>query len=138
MKATELMVGDVVRCNTLPYIQVASITKKKIGYHVKPNEPRMHYIRLCEVNPIPLTPEILEKNGFKNGKLNVSPQYYLEDSGVFIGVTLKDIPDKHKGIDIAKSRLFFQLDVSHIEEALYVHQLQHALRLCRIEKEIIL
>ena len=91
-----------------------------------------------KVLPIPLTPEILEKNGFKNGKLNVSPQYYLEDNGVFIGVTLKDIPDKHKGIDIAKGRLCFQLDVSRMEEPLYIHQLQHALRLAGIDKEIIL
>lgn len=63
MNTSNLMLGDWVKYGN-QYIKVASVTKKKIGYHIKPNEPRMHYIRVCEVEPIPLTPETLIKNGF--------------------------------------------------------------------------
>ena len=133
MKANELMIGDWVLYNETSQ-QILEISGIDDEVYLETDE----LVHQSEIQPIPLTPEILEKNGFKNGKLNVSPQYYLEDNGVFIGVTLKDIPDKHKGIDIAKGRLFFQLDVSRMEEPLYIHQLQHALKLCGINKDILL
>lgn len=40
------------------------ITKHKIGYHTKPYEMKMNYARLCEVEPIPITEELLTKIGF--------------------------------------------------------------------------
>lgn len=132
MKANELMIGDWV----LDGKNIAQIVMITCDGIIETTFNENSNIELIE--PIPLTQEILEKNGFENGKFNVSPQYYLEDNDVFIGVTLKDIPDKHKGIDIAKGKLYFQYDISYIEEPIYVHQLQHALRLCGIEKEIIL
>ena len=68
MKAEELMIGDWLfykgQVAAFPF-KVEQITKKKVGYHAEPCENRMHYLILSECDPIPLTPEILEKNGFK-------------------------------------------------------------------------
>jgi hypothetical protein len=76
--------------------------------------------------PIPLTAEILVKNGFiKESYIEVVgglDTYYLgEEIGSF------RIHRLQKG--------YYQFGLAKIN---FVHQLQHALRLCGIEKEIIL
>lgn len=79
------------------------------------------------LQPILITPEILEKNGFvKNGAYN---EWNIGewDENPFIGVSLdrQSLRVKHFGNDI------------FIEgKELFVHQLQHALRLASAEKEI--
>ena len=122
MKASEIMVGDLLKYTTPPYIQVASITMKKIGYHIRPNDPRIHYVRLCEVNPIPLTPEVLEKNGFEeyDGAYIFYTAHY-DDCVNWCGTILKI------GCDNGYMEL---ADVQ------YVHELQHCLRMCNINKTI--
>ena len=73
------------------------------------------------IMPIPLTPEILEKNGFElqsfsgemYGNWWESPEFLIRE----------DMRDS-----IGKNNFKFE----------YVHQLQHALKLCGVEKEIIL
>lgn len=79
------------------------------------------------LQPIPITPEILEKNGFiKNGAYN---EWNIGewDERPFIGVSLErqSLRVKHFGNDI-----FIE------DKELFVHQLQHALRLAGVEKEI--
>ena len=74
MKPTELRIGNLVMYNG-EVVRVEQITKKKIGYHTKPNETRMNYARLCEIEPIPITEDLLLKIGFKkdrNGYFNYS------------------------------------------------------------------
>ena len=71
--------------------------------------------------PIPLTPEILEKNGFKK-ELSEDNHYW------FILI--------HNGIRFS---LFYARSVFQWLVPLdfkYVHKLQHALKLCGIDKEI--
>lgn len=75
-----------------------------------------------DLRPIPLTKEILEKNGFE------------EFGGWYIYIP------ENTGIEIAWLGTILKiggecgnLELPAIE---YVHQLQHALRLCGIEKEI--
>lgn len=63
MKPTELRIGNLVMYNG-KVVKVEQITKHKIGYHTKPNETRMNYARLCEIEPIPITEELLTKIGF--------------------------------------------------------------------------
>ena len=57
MKAEELMIGFKVLVNGVPRV-VQAVTKKKIGYHIEPNQSRMYYARLREVQPIPLNRDI--------------------------------------------------------------------------------
>ncbi len=56
----ELSIGNLV-CYNGEVVKVEQITKRKIGYHTKPNETRMNYARLCEIEPIPITEELLTK-----------------------------------------------------------------------------
>lgn len=64
IKSTELMIGDYVLVQGKPR-RVESITKKKIGYHVnKHTDGRLHYARLVEIQPIEITEELMESQGF--------------------------------------------------------------------------
>jgi len=101
----------------------------------------------CEyLDPIPLTPEILEKNGFMIDKnetyckryffacnLGKVPQTVVEFSFYGEGVsadTLFKCWTKPESCDGENS--------IHICDLKSVHQLQHALRLCEIDKTIVL
>jgi len=80
---------------------------------------------IAQLQPIPLTAEILEKNGFVKDKTQYDEDFYefwSEDSDrcIFLYVY---------------KEYFLLFDNSNIEIK-YVHELQHALRLCNIEKEI--
>jgi len=108
MKANEVMIGDwVISCSGKPF---------KIGI-IDPD-----FLYWNEVQPIPLTPEILEKNGF------VLESY---SGGVMSGKwwTRNDFVI-HESMNDSVGRNNFKYE--------YVHQLQRALRLCGIEKEIVL
>ena len=91
-----------------------------------------------------LTPEILEKNGFKKDAFtNLSPDYYYEDDVCSIYINLNSTCDKEKSI-WAENRNS-KVSVSIVEsrhslpkKPLLIHQLQDTLRLCGIEKEIVL
>ena len=132
MKANEIQIGDWLyykgKFNAFPF-KVESITKKKVGYHAEPNEHRMYYLRLSECKTIPLTPEILKKNGFELKE---------EEIGMF-GVTtalhyIRDDVPFEVFCDGEPFAIWFKEPVN----IKFVHQLQHALKLCGIKKEIIL
>lgn len=121
MKLDELMVNDWVldKKTNRPY--------KIIGT----NDLLFHN----DYSPIPLTEEILEKNGFT--KSTPSPGiharcYELDNKKDRYNLTIADY-NKYK-------RLLLDVDSEDSEcfniKCDYVHQLQHALSLCGIEKEI--
>ena len=133
MKANELMIGDWVKIKTYGvsdkyekteayiYVEVAEIGSGliTIEYNNEIKEPH----RICEyteIEPIPLTLEILEKNGF------VVESRYCFGNPLLYCVLVDGL-----WIDISGENYF----EGKLE---YVHQLQQALRLCGIEKEIIL
>lgn len=60
MKNIKYQIGDYVKVNN-EIRQVASITQKKIGYHIKDNESIMHYARFSEIEHIPITLKLLLK-----------------------------------------------------------------------------
>ena len=80
-----------------------------------------------EIEPIPLTSEILEKNGFELS-VDFGNVYSLKESQRFWAVYVSE------GV----YALGCQSIDSSFANIRYVHQLQHALRICEIEKEIIL
>jgi hypothetical protein len=106
MEANELMIGDFVLDGNI-YAQVTSIT---CDGNIETTHNKHSDIELIE--PIPLTPEILKKNGWEE-----RPKGY-----VFYKKLCKNT---------------FVVNAADIQIK-YVHELQHALRLCEIEKEIIL
>ena len=162
MKANELMVGDWVymkahRGFDAQYIKVESIPDSSsdthyghIGAYPISEDMDFRDIEDSHLKPIPLTPEILEKNGFvmdKEEKTHGITYHILiptgyEANSYTIQITLYKepicgvsvllkiwgwIPPYDGGIN----------DI-HLCGAKYVHELQHALRLCGIDKEIVL
>lgn len=121
MKANELMIGDYisVKPSGMP-IKVAAVHHKKVAYHTVIN--KLAWVRESLLEPIHLTPEILENNGFTKE---------LDADGLHYWFTLID---EHTKFSILYARSAFQwlgpLDFK------YVHELQHALKLCGIKKEI--
>ena len=89
-----------------------------------------------ELKPIPLTPEILEKNGFTECNVDddgaVQYEFGFDDLGIDVWIAQpillgawrrwSDLKDPYSMINELPIR--------------YVHELQHALCLCGIDKEI--
>ncbi len=131
MKAEDFMIGDWVFAygKKTQIVWVGNIHKMAVrGF---PSE-----FMDGEIEPIPLTPEILEKNGFtikkkwaQMGNFGDSPliMWHFEDNPI-----LKDF--KHE-LEI------HQNDTGKVHVRIpceFVHELQHAFRLCRINKDIVL
>lgn len=99
-----------------------------------------------DAQPIPLTPEILEKNGFKRiegNRLYPNPRWFFAQDGSRDGVVIeiKFYEQSVNGVNIltkinTQSSKDGGVNIIHNCDIEYVHHLQHALRLCRIEKEI--
>lgn len=131
MKANELMIGDWVHIKDalLPpvYSKVCSIYPPYILL-----KGELGQFRDDTLAPIPLTPEILEKNGFELRRETVW-RWTSDDERTSIRIVL--------GSDymyIIKNAYYedeveFSLPCPNV-----VHELQHALRLCGIDKEIVL
>lgn len=138
MKATDLMIGDWVLINNSPHkIQAidsidAEILADDELYYV--GEDRCH--SEDKIEGIPITPEILDKNGFYDR----NTQWYYKRFGPYVL------------FDIAISLVYREIEVSKVcgagtdceEEEygssivfgndIYVHTLQHALRLCGLDE----
>lgn len=146
MEATELMAGNYLSYNG-QIIKVANITNKKVGYHVKDNECRMHYARLRECKPVPLTPEVLARMGFTIEEVPKYDDSYTEDEYI---ATMKCVDSRKCEVEVEyktywkKLRAFNYdhrngLGFTSIETQVEnVHELQQIMRLLGIEKEIIL
>lgn len=102
------------------------------------------YSRVLQVNPIPLTPEILERNGF-NPETFLSAEWKKEvyfkefsscvvepdDSGKYIfGTTIYWNKKDGDGSPIDWGTMY----ESMIYNLQYVHEFQHALRLCGLNE----
>jgi hypothetical protein len=134
MKANELMIGDWVWYDNQPHQirQLGIFGENRDGDDYpavcvgKPNGVGL-ILERNEIKPIPLTPEILEKNGW--GKDTYSNESYdneeLECLSLWVG-------------EDGKNKWWWRVGVELVTPINYVHEFQHALRLCGIEKEILL
>jgi hypothetical protein len=128
MKTNDLMVGDYisVKPSGMP-IKVAAVHHKKVAYHAVIN--KLSWVRESLLEPIPLTQEILEKNGLeKDNHGRLYGEYFDEDINDDLEITVDD-----KTGEIWWS---YNWNEYYIIRLRYVHQLQNALRLCGIKKEI--
>lgn len=125
MKANELMIRDwVMTPNGIA--RVIMIGEHSPCYTNKTGEGEAA-IFPRDLQPIPLTPEILEKNGFEKSEYG----WYCN----------RKIDDWEIKIYIGRIETFVKIDKGvypHINntDCRFLHQLQHALRSCGIEKEI--
>lgn len=134
MKANELMIGDLVKHSvTSEVIRVSEFTLNEEldfqRYYVNGN--------LVEnVEPIPLTREILQKNGFCKDDDVVWAAHCPEDKNFDLEISEPNYYDEGNPNGI------IAWTINSCEYCIlqfkYVHELQHALHLCGIEKEIVL
>lgn len=138
MKAEELMIGDWMRHANGTPMQVTRIDYTHGGGHFACGTPH-HWEYNNKFEPIPLTPEILEKNGFLIVDLGRGVmQYEWKDpnqNAIVEVVYYEDCPVEEMRIEVVMGPF-----TAHHPSAWkgYVHWLQHALRLCGINKEIVL
>ena len=90
------------------------------------------------VEPIPLTPAILEKNGFSFCTRDGGFYLYATMSygGWEVEVIIFNADDKYRNNQLYIGSTDDTYTAINLMECNYIHQLQHALRLCGIEKEI--
>ena len=90
-------------------------------------------------SPIPLTPKILEKNGFERNPLWHHCDKDLDDYSISVQLGYANRIEYIKIVEKGKDNVIpserTKLYLTHIK---YVHQFQQALRLCGINHEIIL
>ena len=127
LKAKDLMIGDWVKVNG-KCIQVENVYKDMINYTPYiPYAQEEYFIEGKDITPIPLTAEVLKENNFEkhyDGDIIV----YTHPQGIIIemGINYKLFDDGRFYVRGIQHRLY------------YVHELQHALRLCGVDKEIVL
>lgn len=136
MKANELMIWDL--------INGFGVVRRVTGIHglERPEDdgllttmvPGCEFpesnlsFRPCYAQPIPLTAEILEKNFEKKTLYGIFDDYFdfeireFNDSMYIVNYHCCEMP----------------IPDTQISNICFVHELQHALRLCGVEKEIIL
>lgn len=132
MKATDLMIGDWV-CydgdeNHECPVRIDAINTEEAGVEGDYND-------IWE--PIPLTAEMLDKNGFERRKETRVDCYDLRQDKASVYLEIKDRIEHEWLCVIGRHyptswRCRLELRVHE------VHELQHALRLCGIDKEIVL
>lgn len=155
MKAEELMIGDWVHVEAHRGFNAQNVKVETIpdndgdyeyGHHyghigawLESDDNDFRDVEAKHLRPIPLNPEILEKNGF-------FPKW--RDNCLVEYLIYKDIVDGLHEMYVKIT--FFVGQDEHILDCFYVktggfhvwikyvHQLQHALRLCGINHEIIL
>ena len=140
MKVEELMVGDLVcydKANNY-YTQIKEIKcthdiPYDVVYYIKGMRDRRDrlWIEFEEtfvidiLSPIPLSAEILEKNGF---------EYINDEYGCWLlgKIELRE-REPYNGL--------FEVEINIAKETIYIHylhELQHALKLCKSQKKIVL
>lgn len=127
MNATELFIGDIVMVSGKPMHVTLAMMQAGI-----------------EVKPIPLTPEILETNGFEctrggkfAGVFNVADRYECaiknERGGTEWWIDIQDLGEREETLWMI--HIQGHRNVSGYWG--YVHELQHAIKLCGIKKEVV-
>ena len=134
MEATDLMNGDWVINANIPKQVLGVVGHKALFLEGKTKM----WLPLHACYPIPLTQEIFEKNGFERNEFG-GYEIIIYDGDV-LEINVEEIPICNKlffhirysclGVTYQRHCIDMQID--------FVHELQQALRLLGIEKEIVL
>lgn len=137
MKAKQLMLGNYVLYNGLA-VRVRNIHDNVFldggdeSVEVVYDDGVVVLVDPCSLEPIPLTPEILEKNGF-DGVYSSNYKIFKEEGYSTLYISLwKGRLSIYKTPDIRQRHAATRLSM----DCKYVHELQNALSLCGIEYEV--
>lgn len=151
MKANELMIGDYLRINrdglcikkgSVVEVRGIDADDKLIekglisSTHCHPFDDNQFDGGIwCDyLDPIPLTPEILERNGFEKTCCGLGAIIYtVSDDNEYYAIAIDEYTDSIWRFEYTNCEINFPLVRIMV---CYVHELQHALRLCGIEQEI--
>ena len=153
LKVTDLMVGDLIQLKEkngkklVGAFRVMAIGKTYIGGVISDfvengtvsisyieDEKRVYQTEVCNIEPIFLTPSILEKNGFENQGFRHHDEYNGIDDRVVLRNKRECIKSDNEWRVLIDSKDYCTIANC---ELTYVHELQHILRLCKINKEIV-
>lgn len=142
MKGIKLQLGDYVFIKSLyggyhtSLIKISAIHLKKVGYHNVLD--RLNWVRFSLLEPILLTPEILEKNGFnKVLQPDCSNSYYWEfkehekETGELL-YSIKAYCNSLRGMYVSIGS--YGDIVSFGKQIEHFHEFQQVLRLCGLDK----
>ena len=138
LKISDLSVGDWVEIDHEDYgwnpAQINVCGDLGIGVYFKDIDPEEEYdCTLSQARPIPITPEILEANGWKKGQRGEFYHYLQLDKNSTLYV--------HASTNGWRMKITYDaagiLRTTHLmPNVVSIHQLQHALRLAGVDKEI--
>lgn len=147
MKANELMIGDWVECvysthKKKVYAQIDAIEEGQTCILVRLDNCNW-FLDISFIKPTALTTEILEKNGFEKVFDEDGTECYCCYNCAadgYIKISLYNGGDGDWRIEIVNYEKFDDNKIVYSNNFIFlkVHQLQHALKLCGIEKGIIL
>lgn len=140
MRIEELNIGDWVCAEQLcgvhneprltPPMKVVSLGESWVNLEIDPEQGDPFEFEPSEIRGIPITPEILEKNGFVR-----------KDKYQFVNIDMLSTVEKYgyKYYDyhnIYKKGKTYRPTWVEADNIRYVHELQHTIRLAGINKEI--
>ncbi len=140
----KLQLGDYVFTKSLyggyhtTLIKIAAIHLKKVGYHNVLD--RLNWVRISLLEPIQLTPEVLEKNEFDKvsqpGCLNPYhwefKEYEEETDGLLYNI--KAYCNQFRGMYISICNYSDCEPIVFSKQIEHFHEFQQALRLCGLDK----
>lgn len=134
MTSEELQIGDWVLCDMYNPIDPYYPPGAFAPFQVRPEDFTNGIIE--QYKPLPITPEILIQNGFI--KQDFDGWEYMEpddNSSSYLSYRIlwRTDYDNHLFIEKYTGRNIGRVQILNID---YVHQLQHALKLFNIDKEI--
>jgi hypothetical protein len=125
----QLMIGDWVQI-TKDWYQLGKVTNHSIQIDLSDLESIQE--GMYEVKPIPLTEEIMNRNGFE---YNNKDQCWVLDKNRNAYLS-NDLDYNKKRTKIISFDIMGEEDLLLVTTIEYIHQLQHLLRLLEIDKEI--
>lgn len=132
LKICDLSVGDWVEYEGLHYpITFVGYGEGGDGSLVNLIRPDLSCFtcKISDIHPIPITPEVLEKNGFES---TTNPNVFTLTHGELQLYVSKEFDGWYMSFVNFRERLC----ILQVIRRGYIHQLQHALRLAGVEKEI--
>jgi len=129
MKAS-LMVGDLVKVFDRYPARVERILDTEV-YLLDGDGVRWH-VPYSFIRPIPITTDLLEKNGFAKSKNSKRSSYQFIDSQTYAGWWNGRLNLRYNTDPCNRPTNYIFIDCK------YVHQLRHAFQLAGVEKEIVI
>lgn len=131
LKISDLSVGDWVQDKNGIYAKVLGMENWSNGYflNIELHGVNVGVTPLASVHPIPITAEILEKNGFES---TTKPNVFTLTHGELQLYVSKELDGWYMSFVNFMERLCILQEIRKS----YIHELQHALRFAGVEKEI--